>query len=230
VSVPTGDSDENPYNFSIQGTGTDTALKLWLKLNETSGTNADDTSGNNLDGTLTNGPVWSGSALSFDGSNDVVTLGNPSALQITGAMTLSAWVNIDTFNNGRIIAKQGGSTDRGWSLNVESGSYAAMQISDSSNVIIYANSATLSTGVWVHLVGVYEPGSAVRIYVNGSQSGSDTTGIPASQRNSSQNVNVGRRPDSASNTWFDGLIDDVRVYNRALSAAEATVMFNNGRQ
>jgi hypothetical protein len=197
------------------------------KLDETSGTSASDSSGNNITGTLTNGPVWAtgkiGNALQFDGSNDYVALGTPAALQITGAMTLSAWVYIDTFTtNGRIIAKQGGSSARCWSLNVESNGVAAFQIASNSSTLVIVSSA-ISSGQWVHLTGVYEPGSALRLYINGALAASNTTSIPSTQFNNSLAVNIGRRPDASN--YFDGTIDDVRVYNRSLTATEVSALY-----
>src|SRR5689334_513958 len=70
-----------------------------------------DASGNGLNGTLVAGPTWSagknGGALSFDGAAAYVDLGNPSALRLTGSMTLSAWVNesANVGDDGQIVAK-----------------------------------------------------------------------------------------------------------------------------
>src|SRR5262249_7584745 len=83
-------------------------------FDENAGTSAADASGHGIVGTLTNGPVWTtgryGSALSFDGVNDYVNLGNPTALQLTGSMTVSAWINISAFpvDDAAVISKRGG--------------------------------------------------------------------------------------------------------------------------
>src|SRR3954471_18670136 len=65
-------------------------------FNEVSGTTAADASGHNIVGTLTNGPTFTagryGNAVTLDGANDFVNLGNPTALQLTSSMTVSAWV------------------------------------------------------------------------------------------------------------------------------------------
>lgn len=193
-------------------------------LNETSGTTAADSSGNGLGGTLAGGPVWTtghtNGALGFDGTDDYVNLGNPTALRLTGAMTLSAWVYVDTFMHaGRIIAKQGTASNRGWSLNVEADGKASFQIATNSTTVQLVNSASaIPSGQWVHLAGVYEPGTALRLYVNGTLNNSNTTSIAASQYNNNLNVNIGRRPNGE--LYFDGKIDEVRVYGRALSAIE----------
>lgn len=193
------------------------------KLDETSGTTAADSSGLSHNGTLSNGPAWDtgkvNGCLNFDGTDDYVNVGNPTDLQITGAMTLSSWVYIDSVtNSGRIITKQGNSGARGWSLNVESGGYAAFQVAPSATTLAIVSSDTLPTNQWVHLTGVYDPGVSMKIYVNGVLNNTNTTSIPNAQYNSSQNVNIGRRPSAAN--YFDGKIDEVKVFNTALNTSE----------
>ncbi|WP_426750370.1 LamG-like jellyroll fold domain-containing protein [Myxococcus sp. Y35] len=183
-------------------------------LDEGSGGTTADATAHGVTGTLVNGPVWTagkqGSAVELDGTDDRIDLGNPSHLQLTGAMTVSAWVWVDAFaENGRIINKQGGSTNRGWSLNVESGGYASFQVASSATSLVLVDGTALPTGQWVHLAGTYEPGVALRLYVNG---------VPGSQRNSTLNVAIGNRP--VGGTPFNGRIDEVRVYNRVLTPAE----------
>ncbi|QRK11284.1 DUF1593 domain-containing protein [Archangium violaceum] len=205
------------------GGGPATGLVGHWKLDEGSGGSTADASGQLVTGTLVNGPVWTsgktGNAIQFDGVDDRVNLGNPEHLRFTGAMTLSAWVWIDSFtSSGRIINKQGGGGSRGWSLNIESGGYASFQIATSSTTLVYINGTALPTNQWLHLAGTYEPGVAMRLYVNGVLNASLTSGVPASQYNSTLNVAIGSRPGGGN--AFDGKIDDVRIYSRALTAAE----------
>lgn len=192
-------------------------------LNEGSGGTTVDSTPHGVTGTLVNGPTWTaghqGNALELDGTDDRLDLGNPSHLRLTGAMTLSAWVWIDSFlGNGRIVNKQGGSTNRGWSLNVESGGFASFQVASSASALVLVNGTALPAGQWVHLAGTYEPGVALRLYVNGVLNASLTTGVPGSQRDSTLNVAVGDRPGGG--TPFNGKVDEVRIYDRVLSAAE----------
>jgi hypothetical protein len=206
---------------SPSGTGPVGLVGHW-KLDEGSGGTTADASGQAVTGTLVNGPVWTagraGNALQFDGVDDRVNLGNPTHLRLTGAMTLSAWVWIDAFTNGRILNKQGAHGSRGWSLNIESGGYASFQIATSATSMVLVNGTALPTNQWVHLAGTYEPGMAMRLYVNGVLNASLTSGVPASQYDSGLNVTLGSRPDGTN--LFDGRIDEVRIYNRPLAAAE----------
>ncbi|WP_158625245.1 nucleoside hydrolase-like domain-containing protein [Corallococcus terminator] len=204
--------------------GGDPSLRGEWKLDEGQGGTTADGSSFQQSGTLLNGPVWvaghQGSAVEFDGVDDRIDLGNPTHLRLTGAMTLSAWVFIDDFaGNGRIVNKQGGSGSRGWSLNVEAGGFASFQVASSATQLVLVNGASsLPTGQWIHLAGTYEPGVALRLWVNGVQDAALTTGVPASQYNPSLNVALGNRPGGG--TPFNGRIDAVRVYDRVLGAAE----------
>lgn len=164
-------------------------------------------------------------ALEFDGKDDYIDVGNPENLQITGAITLSAWIYIKNYNEGRIIDKRGlqSSKDRCWSLNIESKGIGAFQISTDGNIGPLVNTTNiLPAGQWVHLTGVYEPSIALRIYINGELNNTNSTNIPAKQYNNNLNVNIGRKADKIC--YFNGKIDEVMVYNEALSETE---VYNN---
>ena len=83
-------------------------------FNEISGTSAADASGHGIIGTLINGPTFTagkyGNAVALDGVNDYVNLGNPAALQLTGSMTVSAWINSSSFpaDDAAIVSKRNG--------------------------------------------------------------------------------------------------------------------------
>ena len=195
-----------------------------------------DASGNGFDGTINGNVVPTAdklgnpdSAMQFGGaSGDNVNVGDPPELQLTGAMTLWAWVVLDSSNgnNGRICAKQGGGGSRSWTLNIEASTGgvtnpATLQLSpDGSANISLSDSESLPTDEWVHMAGVYKPGEAMEVYVNGELKVSNTSGIPASQfGNNGAPVLIGSR-NSCGNCGWLGSIDDVRVYNEALTAAE----------
>src|SRR4029077_1058763 len=89
-------------------------------FSEGSGTSTADVSGHGITGTLVNSPLWSagrnGTALTFNGSNTHIDLGNPAALQLTGSMTISAWVfeTANVADDGQIVAKS--NDGGGWQL------------------------------------------------------------------------------------------------------------------
>ena len=189
---------------------------------------ATDASGTGLHGTI-NGNVTpttdrfgnADSALLFPGAtNSYIELGDPAELRITGAMTLAAWVRIDSYeSNGRIIARIG--SQRSYSLNVENesnGHVGAFQVAASGSDLRIANTADridFGPDEWFHIAGTFEPSVAIKIYINGKLDNTLTDNIPDTQF-IANTVRIGR----SGTTWgeFPGSIDEVRVYDRALSA------------
>src|SRR3990167_10785875 len=97
-----------PVSQANAAAPTNGLIGYWA-FEEQSGTTAGDSSGNGNTGTLTNGPTWTtgkvgSGALSFDGVNDGVNLGTPNSLNITGAVTVSAWINYRTASLHEAIA------------------------------------------------------------------------------------------------------------------------------
>ena len=189
-------------------------------FDEATSTKAYDSSGFSITGTLTNGPTWqtssnckSGKCLSFDGTNDYIDL-NASA-SYANTLTVTAWV----FHNSAsgwddIVAGGCGSILFGFSSNVLN---FGGQCNNPFNPITYA---TNINSAWHHVAGVYN-GSTASLYVDGtlvnsaSRSGSFSNFAP----------NIGASGDSAES--FYGSIDEVRIYNRALSAAEVLNLYND---
>jgi len=152
-----------------------------------------------------------------------VDLGNPSLLQLTGPMTLTAWARPDSVSdNGRIITKGGASGNRGWSLNVENTGNWAFQVAVSSTALTAVEAPGAPLNTWTHVAGVYDPsgvgGPSIRLYTNGLLAKTLTAGVPAAQYNSGVNVSIGARADGT--TRWNGRLDEVRVYARALSQPE----------
>jgi hypothetical protein len=194
-------------------------------MNEGSGTTITDLSGNGITGTL-QGATWTttgkyGNALSFNGTSSYVDLGNPTALQLTGSMTVEAWVKAaaNPADDGQIVAKA--SNNGGWQLKTspDTGPHTfGMQVAGSSLGQRYSNTVR-ALNTWYHIAGVYNASTkAIDVYVNGVlDSGTLRGTVPASQILQSVNVNIGRR---TSGYYFNGVIDEIRIYNRALSQTE----------
>jgi hypothetical protein len=193
------------------------------RLDEGSGTSISDCARGH-DGTLVGAATWTSGrvgpfALAFDGG--IVNLGSPPAFDITGAMTIAGWVKVDSFaTSGRILVRSGGPMDRGWQLNVEPNGVASFQIA--IDAMMTAEAADpIPAGKWVHLAGVFEPSIALRLYVDGVQQ-AVAVPAPAAQRTSTQPAALGRRPDGCCD--LAGAIDDVRLYDRVLSAADIAIL------
>jgi len=221
-----------PTNTQAQFTYS--AVLAYYRFEEGTGTTTADASGNNLTGTLLNGPLWVAGkvgqyALDFDGSNDRVNVGNPTLLQLTGPMTLAAWARPDSVSDsGRIITKGGASGSRGWSLNAESTGSWAFQVAVNSTTLTALEVSGVPLNTWTHVAGVYDPsaagGPSMKLYTNGLLAKTLTTGVPVAQYNSGVNVSIGARADGT--TRWNGRLDEVRVYARALSQAEIAALMD----
>ncbi len=192
----------------------------WWNFNEGSGTTARDISGYDNHGTIIGAtyvdgvPGTGGTALEFDGVGDYVDAGNTSNLKGFNVLSISAWVKRETTEgNSFIVGKEGiykidvNSTDKVRFLTGENW----------SGSVLISNSA-LIPNQWYHIVATYD-GSIKRIYINGQQDNDrETSGEVGTNNNI---VGIGGRP---ADKW-KGLIDDVRIYSRALTASEIQTLY-----
>lgn len=229
-------SSTGAYTAAKTGVNSDTWGALIATYKIASGsTTAADSSGNNNTGTLTNGPVWmtggqDNGGLTFDGTNQYVNLGTNPALAGGSAVTVSAWVK-PTVTDGEIIARRDFSAVQlSWELLINGGQ---AQFTDAVGAGSYpdftvTSGSTINTGVWTHIVGVYSNTHGVlRIYVNGIADGT-TNGSGTIRSDSGVKTFIGAYSDASSNPAnpFPGTIDDVRIYNRALTATEVSDLYH----
>jgi len=187
--------------------------------------NANDSSGNNNHGTLAVDPQWvaghiGSGALDFDGRHNYVDLGDPTSLQITGNITLAAWIKTDAPEDDYdvILAKGYTTTPNGGIfLRVFDGNYDTGSWDASGNHWVTVGGAGADIGQWVHLAGTYD-GSNWNLYKNGQMIGSAADSVGAVEVNAGWAI--GSRGGGTAERLFGGLIDDARIYDRALSYGE----------
>jgi len=209
---------------------------LWI-FNEGTGNQVYDLSGNVNNGTLINiaspsttisgwNPGRLGPCISVDGINDYINVGQPPSLMFTGAMTIGTWIKPNNLTDDwRIVSKQGGGGFRSWSLNVgATGTRNYFQVASDGNTGFYVQGSSGVISEWTHLVAVYVPGVALRLYKNGILDAENKINIPSLQYiNNGLDINIGRRPDNI--LYFPGSIDEVRIYNKALSSQEIQQLY-----
>jgi glucose/arabinose dehydrogenase len=202
-------------------------------FSEGSGSTTQDASGNSLTGTIS-GATWTtagkfGSALSFDGVNDWVTVADANALDLTTSMTLEAWVFPTALGSSWrnvIIKERPGGEVYNLYANTDTSVPAAYVVPASapSTTFDARGTAQLPVNTWSHLAATYD-GSTLRLYINGAQVGS-RVGAGA-LITSTGALRVGG--NSLWGEYFAGRIDEVRVYSRALSAAEIQADMNSAQ-
>lgn len=203
---------------------------FWI-MDEGGGNSVRDISGKGSPGSLTNGPSWVsskfGKTVNLDGTDDHILVGDKSHLKFTGAFSCSAWIYPRTYggdNTARIIDKRG-SSSTGYLISVNN--------DVSTNAILVAVNAASGSGndaqffpniinlnIWQHVLVSYD-GTNVTVYVNGVSSGAKLLATPTT--GTASFAIGGRTTDNLRN--FDGMIDNLRVFNRALPLSSARELF-----
>jgi hypothetical protein len=234
------DRDNYPHLYSV-GTNkrlVDKAqgLVLYLPFDEGTGTIAYDYSGNGNNGTLVNFNFtatsgWTtgkvGGALIFDGVNDWVSVSDSDSLDLTSKGAISFWLYVPSWgsNYAPIIMK--GIPSSGWCSNAYNpfhifnhytGNYIPFSMCSATAINYLVISPRPSTGTWHFYVYTFD-GSYLKAYLDGVMVRSVTQTI--SMKVDTNPVRIG-----GGNVYFNGTIDEVRLYNRALSDAEIKAIYD----
>jgi uncharacterized membrane protein YeiH len=210
---------------TVTVSNTSVGLVASYSFNEGTGTTLIDRTGNGRTGTVS-GATWTtqgknGGALTFDGVNDWVTVADANALDLTTAMTLEAWVYPTASGGGawrNVLIKErpGGEV------------YNLYANTDTNAPVVYVvraaqvdvpldarGTGALPLNTWTHLAATYD-GTTLRLFVNGTQVGSRA--VSGALVTSAGALRIGG--NSVWGEYFAGRLDDVRIYNRALTPAE----------
>jgi len=198
----------------------------WWKFDETEGGIAKDSSSENHEGHLNGDAKWTkgkiGGAIELDGSGDFVKIDDESAFDITGQVTIACWVNIHSVaNEWMAIVTKG---DNSWRLStVQDKRIFHASVSDWQQFRI-SGKTEVTANEWHHVAAVYD-GRQMCIYVDGKVDVCQpwTGGIGRND----YDVLIGGNAQE-KNRYFDGLIDDVRIYNYALKEADILALYNEG--
>jgi len=197
-------------------------IAAYWKLDEGLGTTAADASGNGHGGVLKGGPTWTtgmrGGALTLDGKDDYVDLGDPQDLPSgRAARSMCAWAKTDTAAGGWrwIVAYGTGGQGQAMFLGANGNSLFGGGYADD---LQWANFWT--PGVWQHVCLTYD-GITARLYANGQQ----VVSSPKTWNLVLNRVHIGRQVNNAAEFW-DGAVDDVRIYRRALPPSDVKAILD----
>ncbi len=208
------------WSFTTSG-----RLLGWWKLDEASGGTAEDNSGSGHNGTLHGDQGWQptggkvGGALKLDGDGDYVEVSDESDFDLTGQITVAAWIKAKEFDKERqAIVTKGGSA---WRL------HRNLKTDNIRFNITYGyepsvvGKINVNDGQWHHIAGAYD-GAELCLYVDGELDSSKKTSKSIMTNN--EPVCIGENSEQTGRYW-NGLIDDVRIYNYALSRDEVAALY-----
>jgi len=170
---------------------------------------------------------YSNYSLSFDGIGNYIDCGNDSSLQFSGSFTISAWVKINDSGTNAIVSKNSSSSSgNGYHIDFRSGNSVHAWAYNANNKVIVTG---LSTGIWYNVVFVFESTGGSNgnqsLYVNAATP--STNSITNFSVSTIKNLRIGDS-EAISSTEMNGNIDEVSIWNTALTQAQVIQVYNNG--
>ena len=249
LSLSANDGEKNAQDDVIivikKDPGVVSSPGAWWKFDEGSGNSTQE----NIEPTncTIGGPksLWkagvSGTALQFDGYDSVVTLPRGQAPSVGDGLTVEAWVALGARPwNWAPIVHQSDWESRGYYLGLDAYGHLGFMVAAGGWRRV-TSSPSLPRYKWAHVVGTYDrAGGGIRLYIDGSEVGSGSasgniemadTDLLIGRNNRKIQPTDAVRDDATLPSWygFDGLIDEVKVYDRALSASEVQEAYNNNK-
>ena len=222
---------------ALEGPGS--GLIGWWKFDEASGTVASDSSGNGNTGTAhgatwTQGNIGGDAALSFNGTNAYVDCGANTSLAGGSALTVSAWVK-PSAPDGYIAARRtnAAQSSMSWEVYLAGGNPAfTAMMSNGPNpdyLLVSPTKITTNGSTWTHVAAMYSSASqTMQIYVNGQLAGSVSAAGTIAAASMETLIGAYLPNGTTPGGFFSGVINDVRIYNRMLTAAEVQALYALG--
>ncbi|MDE0822281.1 MAG: LamG domain-containing protein, partial [Opitutales bacterium] len=206
-------------------------LVIWLDFNELNGSTVTDLAGNGLDGVTAGGPALEdgqyGKALNFNGNGQKVTVGYDVQLDVP-QYTAAIWFKSVKSNDGWVgVFGRPGRHYNFWAGDSQKDNwFVHHRYRDGTNTNNGAEDAgSFPHGEWTHVVLTNDGDTSVT-YVNGV---SRTTGNVGTLTYTTNPLYIGATPDNGNGNWYEGLIDDFRLYGVALTAEEVAKAYNGGK-
>jgi hypothetical protein len=208
----------------------DEALQLHLKLDDGNGTTARDSSLYQRSGLLINGPVWTsgvtGGALSLDGTDDYVMIADYRGVPGAGSRTCTAWVKTSVSGLDQIITSWGSAqTGRKWMFRIQPTGEPAVGVWGG----FAKGTVSVADNQWHHIAAVLNRDETptvdeIQFYVDGQLQVTAANNTQPINTSDSEQVYLGVLDTGTLQNYFRGLLDDVRIYSRALTAEEIAAL------
>ena len=206
-------------------------LVAWFKFDETTGTVAKDSSAFGKSGNLMNSQTFSGCTMSgrrghglfFDGTNDYIQGSGTTGANLTANFSIGFWAKPKTVTGGtiRIVGCSSTAGSKGWSFGFANNTL----LFTTPGVKDYGSSPCLTADTWVHIIAAYGSSNDITFYTNG-------VFFQTLTHNVAMNPNV--NDPLVIGVWitknaqfFSGLLDDIRIYNKVLTASEISLIYND---
>ncbi|OGV78594.1 MAG: hypothetical protein A3K18_10940 [Lentisphaerae bacterium RIFOXYA12_64_32] len=220
-----------PTEADLSALATQDLVGLW-RLNDGTGTAANDASPNGLKGTLANGASWVDDkgrpvVRLDDRRGQHVELGNADALNLTGPLTLEIWVKYELSEvSYPAVFGKGYEATGAYSLHLRPGLTPWFELDGEDGVrnIYNPTDMSLAPGVWTHVVATYD-GAMMRVFLNGREAGGGKE-AKLKVRKTAEPLRIGWL---GSYGYFNGCVRDAAIYSRAMSAGEVFARYKAGR-
>ena len=162
----------------------------------------------------------------FDGTNDYISVGTISALNASSDFTFAGWFNYDALQ--KVMLGSGASSSARFAIRPESTSSMKATVGSGLHTITLGISGGISSGTWYHLACVIS-GTSLTIYINGSASDGGSATVASLSSGWADDLDIGRNsPNWTSNLrYFDGKLDELVVYDSALTATDVSNIYNS---
>jgi hypothetical protein len=202
----------------------------WLPFLGPTGNTLHGVGNNKSKGSFVNGPTWvrdkDGASLDFEmGSSQYVLVGDNPGLEFSPNITVSTWIKVESYNDYNVIVSRWDETgnNRVWALVVFATGLVYWYIdADGGNLNfdLINSGAAIGLGVWKRVSATFD-GDYMRLYIDGTEVANKDTALTALYTGGTANLWIGGAPKFAGvPQYFDGLISQVNVYNRAFTHAE----------
>lgn len=225
-------TEEKKLSEAKSASGGEKGLVAYWDFNEGKGSKVNDVSGNKNDGTIVGTPKWAkaidGTGLDFNGEDQYVDCGAEPKLNLTDAVTVEVWVypRVNVYGDrgaiGNILYADGYKGGFGlmeWSISNTDDHYWYVLLANKEGKVLYTGNANnlITLDKWQFVVFTYD-NNTLKLYIDGqlksSVEGKGFLSMPAE----SNNLVVAKHP--YSDLYFNGIIDEVKIYNRALTKDE----------